>query len=552
MIQPHSETDKVIKLQEIKEDQEDDQTGKLIKDENVETKAVTFQVYSFYFKAVGIASVLIIVILNAVTQGLSVGTNVLLAAWSGDPDSAETDTRNSYLGGYGAMGAASAATIGFSTLISAVGGLNASTTLHDNMLTGVLRAPMSFFDTNPKGRIVNRFAKDVDYVDFQIPSTFNFLLKNSFLVLGTIIVICTTNPIFVAIIIPITVLYCLAQKIYVSTSRQLRRLESSTRSPIYSWFGEAVSGISTVKAYGLQDKFISEIEKKVDKNTMSMEPNFVANRWLSVRLEMLGNVIIFFASLLAVLGRDTLDPGIVGLSLSYAMQITNTLNQLILRTSIIENNMVSVERIMEYQSGLPQEAAWQLDNDPEPEDWPKEGKINLDNLQVRYREGLELVLKGVSLNIQGGESVGIVGRTGSGKSSLTLSLFRINEAAGGTIRIDNKDISTVGLGALRSRLTIIPQDPVLFSGSLRVNLDPFDKNSSEELWKALELAHLKSYVSALPGGLDHLVSEGGENISVGQRQLLCLARALLRKTKIIVLDEATAAVDLETDDLIQV
>eukprot|EP00090_Calanus_glacialis_P018853 TRINITY_DN29170_c0_g1_i1.p1 TRINITY_DN29170_c0_g1~~TRINITY_DN29170_c0_g1_i1.p1 ORF type:complete len:356 (-),score=86.18 TRINITY_DN29170_c0_g1_i1:61-1104(-) len=282
-----------------------------------------------------------------------------------------------------------------------------------------------------------------------------------------------------------------------------------------------------------------------------MEPNFIANRWLSIRLELLGNLIILFAALLSVIGRNTLEPGIVGLSLSYAMQITQNLNLLIRQTSQIENNMVSVERIKEYQNQLPKEAEWSLASDPGDTEWPRNGDITFDNLQVRYREGLPLVLKGVSLGITGGEKVGIVGRTGSGKSSLTLSIFRINEAAAGSITIDSRDIANIGLGTLRSSLTIIPQDPVLFSGSLRMNLDPFNKSNTHDLWRALELAHLKSYVSSLPGGLDHLVSEGGDNLSVGQRQLLCLARACLRKTKILLLDEATAAVDLETDDLIQ-
>ena len=529
-----------------------DHAGRLIQAERVETKAVTSAVYSFYFKAVGLLAVVTIFLFNIITQGFSIGTNVWLSRWSDDPDAAETNTRNLYLSVYGVMGALSAVAIGVSTLITAVGGLSASTILHDKMLAGVFRAPMSFFDTNPKGRIVNRFAKDVDYVDVMIPLTFSNLLRQGFTVLGTIFVICTTSPIFIAVVIPIGFLYWFVQKFYVSTSRQLRRMESSTRSPIYSWFGEAVSGISTVKAYGLQKRFIQEMEEKIDLNSMSMEPNYVANRWLSVRLEMLGNVIIFFAALFAILGRDSLDPGIVGLSLSYAMQVTQSLGMLIRQTSMIETNMVSVERIMEYQSGLPQEAAWELDGDPDAENWPKDGNICLENLEVRYREGLDLVLRGISLDIKGGEKIGIVGRTGSGKSSLTLSLFRINEAAGGALRIDNRDISSVGLGTLRSRLTIIPQDPVLFSGSLRMNLDPFNQSTTEAIWKALELAHLKTFASSLPGGLDHVVTEGGNNLSVGQRQLLCLARAVLRKTKIIVLDEATAAVDLETDDLIQV
>ena len=397
--------------------------GRLIEEERVETNSVEKAVYSFYFSAVGIISVISIFILNIFTQGFSIGTNVWLSEWSDDPTSAEVSRRNMYLAVYSILGTLSAVTICSSSLITTIGGLNASSKLHDKMLYSVLHAPMSFFDTNPKGRIVNRFAKDIDLVDQQIPQTFGGLLRTSLSVIGTIFVISSTNPIIIAVIIPLGFAYWFVQKLYVETSRQLKRIESSTRSPIYSWFGESVSGIATIKAYGLQSYFINEIEEKVDLNSACFEPNVVAGRWLSIRLEMLGNLIILFAALFAVLGRDTLDPGIVGLSLSYAMQITGTLNMLIRTTSMIENNMVSVERIKEYQGGLPQEAAWEMDEDPGP-DWPHIGNISVDNLEMRYREGLDLVLKGISLNISGGQKVGIVGRTGAGKSSMTLSLFR--------------------------------------------------------------------------------------------------------------------------------
>lgn len=308
--------------------------------------------------------------------------------------------------------------------------------------------------------------------------------------------------------------------------------------------------LCTYLKYSFLFRFIEESEGKVDFNQVCYFPSIIANRWLAIRLEMVGNLIILFAALFAVMGKDSLSPGLVGLSVSYALSVTQTLNWLVRMSSDVETNIVAVERIKEYGE-TKQEAAWE-NNAVLPANWPEEGKIQFQDFQVRYREGLDLVLRGINFDVKGGEKVGIVGRTGAGKSSLTLSLFRIIESAGGKIIIDGHEISKLGLHSLRSRLTIIPQDPVLFSGTLRMNLDPFDRYNDDEVWRSLEHAHLKHFVKGLAAGINHEITEGGENLSVGQRQLVCLARALLRKTKVLVLDEATAAVDLETDDLIQV
>ncbi|XP_051912386.1 ATP-binding cassette sub-family C member 3-like isoform X6 [Hippocampus zosterae] len=339
-------------------------------------------------------------------------------------------------------------------------------------------------------------------------------------------------------------------RFYVATSRQLKRLESVSRSPIYSHFSETITGSSVIRAFGRHSAFVFMSDMKVDENQKSYYPGIVSNRWLGVRIEFIGNCIVLFAALFAVTGKNDLNPGLVGLSVSYALQVTMSLNWMVRMTSDLENNIVAVERVKEY-SETKTEAPWEIEDKKPHPDWPMQGNVEFHNYSVRYREGLDLVLKNLTLSVKGGEKVGIVGRTGAGKSSMTLCLFRLLEAAEGEISIDDVKISEIGLHDLRSKLTIIPQEPVLFSGTLRVNLDPFEKYSDDEVWKALEHSHLHKFVSNQPAKLEMECSEGGENLSVGQRQLVCLARALLRKTRILILDEATAAVDLETDDLIQ-
>jgi len=288
-------------------------------------------------------------------------------------------------------------------------------------------------------------------------------------VIATFFVIIYATPMFGVISIPALFIYYFVQVVYVSTSRQLKRIESVSRSPIYSHFGESIQGASTIRAYGKQGAFIFESERKVDENQIAYYPSIMANRWLAIRLELIGNLMTFAAALFAVLARDTISSGTVGLSVSYALSVTQTLNWLVRMTSDVETNIVAVERVKEY-SVTPREAPWTIERTKPQKDWPEEGVIKFNKYATRYREGLDLVIKGIDCTIHGGEKIGVVGRTGAGKSSLTLALFRIVEAAGGSIVLDGVDIAKIGLHELRSRITIIPQDPVLFSGSLRMNL----------------------------------------------------------------------------------
>ncbi|XP_053193733.1 multidrug resistance-associated protein 1 [Scomber japonicus] len=525
--------------------------GKLTEADKARTGRVRLSVFCAYMKAIGVLLSFISLLLFLTHHLVSLFSNYWLSLWTDDPVINGTQPyRQIRLGVYGALGLSQGVAVFGYSLSMSIGGILASRYLHQSMLYDVLRSPMSFFEQTPSGNLVNRFAKEMDTIDSVIPSIIKMFMGSMFNVMGSCVIILIATPL-VTIIIPfLGLLYFFVQRFYVASSRQLKRLESVSRSPIYTHFNETLLGTSVIRAFGEQARFIRESDQRVDHNQKAYYPSIVANRWLAVRLEFVGSCIVSFAALFAVIARESLSPGIVGLSVSYALQLTASLTWLVRMSSDVETNIVAVEKVKEY-SDTKKEAEWKHEASTLPPGWPTEGCIDIRGYGLRYRHDLDLAIRNITIKIDAGEKVGIVGRTGAGKSSLTLGLFRIIEAAEGQILIDGVDIAQLGLHELRSRITIIPQDPVMFSGSLRMNLDPFNSYTDEEVWRAVEFSHLKSFVSGLPDKLNHECSEGGENLSVGQRQLLCLARALLRKTKILVLDEATAAVDMETDNLIQ-
>ncbi|XP_025017040.1 canalicular multispecific organic anion transporter 1 isoform X2 [Tetranychus urticae] len=533
---------------------EDLKNYNIVATEKAETGSVKYSVYFEFFQAVGVMAFIVTILFYVIANGLNFGSTLWLTEWSEDAEDPtklnDTSLRLYRLSVYAVLGIGSSIMIFINATIIAMAFLNGATWIHNQMLNKMIRAPMSFFDTTPMGRILNRFTKDIDNADTTISLNFRALFVLTFRGLVAVLGICTETPYLIFGIIIIGVFYILIQKFYIASSRQLRRIESITRSPIYSHFSETITGSTSIRAYGATDHFIQECYRKVDINHSSFFLNIGANRWLSIRLELFGNLIVTVAAFTAVATRGSSTAGATGLALSYALQITQVLSMLIRSVSNVENNIVSIERCLEYTK-IESEAMW-IDYNNQPRNtWPEKGEIVFKNYSTRYREGLDLVLKNIFCTIKPNEKVGIVGRTGAGKSSLTLALFRLVEPAQGTIAIDGEDICKFGLHDLRQRLTIIPQDPVLFSATFRKNFDPFHKYSDSEIWKALELANLKEYVASLESGLDYSIAEGGENLSVGQRQLVCLTRALLRKTQVLVLDEATAAVDVETDELIQ-
>nr|CAG8528506.1 14943_t:CDS:10 [Entrophospora candida] len=540
----------LITVRNKKQDLETNKDAIIVKEEAAKG-SVQWSVYKAYAESCSTPAVVFYITMLIIAQGAQIGTNVFLKYWSSQNDN---DNVLIYLGFYGMIGLLySVLTIIQTIILLVFCTIRAARKLHEDMLNSVVRSPTSFFDTTPLGRILNRFSKDQYTIDEVLPRTFAGYFRTIFYVLATILVIAFSTPLFIIVIIPMIFVYRYIQVYYLSTSRELKRLDSVTRSPIYAHFQETLGGVTTIRAYQQTDRFIEENESRLDENQKAYFPSISCNRWLAVRLEFLGSLIIFSASILAVvtlLTTGNLDAGLVGLSVTYALSVTQALNWAVRQFCEIETNIVSVERVKEYIE-LPSEAPLVIhDNRPAPT-WPHSGLIEYNDYSTRYREGLELVLKGVTFKIQPKEKIGIVGRTGAGKSSLTLSLFRLIEAVNGEIIVDGVNISKIGLYDLRSRLTIIPQDPILFEGTVAFNLDPFDAHDDVEIWQVLQSAHLKDYILKLENKLHAKVLEGGNNFSQGQRQLLCLARALLRRSPVIVLDEATASVDVETDYNIQ-
>ncbi|CAF0918354.1 unnamed protein product [Adineta ricciae] len=536
---------------EMKENKE-----KLIQKEGMETGSVKFNVFLIYIRACTIPMICLICLLFCCLAGAALSTNIWLSKWTDqakqDANNTAASSRNKIhgLAIYSALGCSQGFVSFLLQLFIYLAAYIASRTLHSSLLFGVLRTPMAFFDTTPIGRIINRFAKDVDSIDSTLPSS----LSSSFLTLSgvsvTIIILLYGSWFAIFALIPLAFVFAFIQRVYIASSRQLRRLDSTTRSPVYSHFGETVQGLSSIRAYHVQKRFIDQSDQLLDRNQSCYFASCVSNRWLAIRLESIANTLALSAAIFAVLMRGRLTAGIVGLAITYSMQITQTLNWLVRMASDVETNIVSVERIDEYTQ-LSLEAPWEISEKKPPPNWPTRGEIQINNLSTKYRDNLELVLKDITINVQPGEKVGIIGRTGSGKSSLCIALFRIIEPTTGEIIVDNVDIRQIGLHDIRSKITIIPQDAVIFAGTVRFNVDPSGTHSDTEIWSALELVHMKPRIAAMENGLLHQLTEGGENLSAGERQLLCMARALLRKSKIFVLDEATAAIDMETDRLIQ-
>lgn len=408
---------------------------------------------------------------------------------------------------------------------------------------------MSFFDTTPLGRITNRFSKDIDVMDNNLTDSLRMYLMTLGTILATFGLILAYFYLFVAALVPLVIIYLFAAAYYRSSAREIKRHEALQRSHVFAKFSEAVYGTSTIRAYGMQEHFIGTIRQSIDDFDGAYFLTFANQRWLGLRLDAIGLAMIFVIGMLVVTSRFSVNPSTGGLVLSYMLSIIAIFNFAVRQMAEVENDMNNTERVHHYGTALEEEAPLHVGQ--VPSNWPQDGAIKFDQVQLRYRPGLPLVLKGISVDIKGGERIGIVGRTGSGKSTIIQSLFRMVEISGGSILIDGVNISKIGLADLRSRLAIIPQDPTLFQGTIRSNLDPFEEHTDLELSSALRQSGLVDETTASAITLDSAVEEEGLNFSLGQRQLMALARALVKNSKIIVCDEATSSVDFATDEKVQ-
>uniref|UniRef100_A0A3Q0SPS2 ATP-binding cassette, sub-family C (CFTR/MRP), member 4 n=1 Tax=Amphilophus citrinellus TaxID=61819 RepID=A0A3Q0SPS2_AMPCI len=459
----------------------------------------------------------------------------------------ELDT-DFYLGIYGGL---TAATIIFGfvrnlALFSVL--VRCTQSLHNHMFSAILRTPVRFFDINPIGRVLNRFSKDIGQLDSNMPWTFVDFIQVFLQILGVIAVAASVIPWILIPVVPLLLVFLYLRRYFLQTSRDVKRLESTSRSPVFSHLSSSLQGLWTIRAFGAEERFQKAFDAHQDLHSEAWFLFLTTSRWFALRLDGVCSIFVTITTFGCLLLRDQLDAGAVGLALTYSVTLMGMFQWGVRQSAEVENMMTSVERVVEYTE-LESEAPWETQKRPPP-DWPSKGLVTFDQVNFSYSADGPQVLHNLKAVFKPREKVGIVGRTGAGKSSLVSALFRLTEPQG-KICIDGVVTSEIGLHDLRQKMSIIPQDPVLFTGSMRKNLDPFNQHTDEELWNALEEVQLKFVVEELPGKLETALAESGSNFSVGQRQLVCLARAILRKNRILVIDEATANVDPRTDELIQ-
>mmetsp|Transcript_8755 Transcript_8755/g.17931 ORF Transcript_8755/g.17931 Transcript_8755/m.17931 type:complete len:617 (+) Transcript_8755:380-2230(+) len=524
-----------------------EQEGKLTQEERTEEGAVTLAVYLQYAKMMGVPMCAIILVVAIGVNGSQVAVNWWLSRWSVS-GSAETGY---YLTVYAGLGLGACCLIFAYQLTFVLGGLASAAGIHHTMLAAVLRAPMSFFDTTPSGRILNRFTADMYAIDVMLVAQLSSALGLLFMMASVFVTMVAVLPYILLALVPLTFFYLWVQRIYRNSARELKRFDSSTQSPIFNFFAESVNGLSSVRAFRCEERLLKELTHRVDTNTRFWTKNNFVNRWLGLRLDIVGAILIgctAFSCVVAIKYRWLTDAGLVGLVLTYTQTLTGLLNWGVRNFSEAEMGMVAVERTRSLTACPQEDTVKPL---AVPSKWPQEGHILLKDVSVRYRESLPKVLNALTLEISGGMTVGVCGRTGSGKTTLAKVLFRLIEIGGGFIEIDGLDISRVDLKMLRSKITMIPQDPSLFAGPLRFSLDPANTCSDEQLWQALDSVGMKDHVAGMAHDLDADIVDGGENLSAGQRQLLCMARALLERPRILIMDEATSNIDGRTDNKIQ-
>lgn len=533
---------------------------KLVEEETRAVGRIGRSVWETYIKACGGAPYWLMFAVSFLFAAASpVAENGWLSYWSGASQGGHVPRKPMfYIGVYAAITGVGLILTTVRWYILYTGSIHASTVLYKKLLETVLFANIRFHDTVSRGRLLNRFGKDFEGIDSNLSDNFGRSAVNGLSVMTTFITLSIVGgPRFFLVIFVIGSLYWNISKIYGQTSRDMRRLDSVTRSPLYSIYGETISGVTIIRAFGASSKFLRDMLKCVDTNTNPYYWMWGVNRWLSIRFNLLSAVIVGLAAFVSIL-TPTIDAALAGFILAFASTVTNDILFMVRRFVSLEQSMVALERVKEY-SELEIEPPEFVEPRP-PASWPSNGEIECENLVIKYAPELPDVLHNLSFSVKPGEKVGILGRTGSGKSTLALSFFRFVEATEGRIIIDGLDISKMGLTDLRSKLTIIPQDPTILSGTLRSTLDVFDEYQDPEIYEALRRVHLIPSANDGPQedsvninvfrDLDSPVSEGGENFSTGEKQLLCMARAILKRSKVLVMDEATASVDYATDELI--